>query len=109
VAFCCSPASAQSAYDRRDVVLLEQTDGGDARCTGAQARFRVLQSYSSERQHGDSGAASLGEGFGALWDGSGGTFFFEDWSEDRKGSSVCSGLRYFFRRMTGDCYDRISG
>jgi hypothetical protein len=82
-------STAQRGHDRADVIFLEKPDGGDAGCACSQTRFRILQSYSSERQHGNSGVASLGESFEALRDGSGSVFFFEDGSEHGKGGSVC--------------------
>lgn len=89
--------SAKGAYYLGDIVFLEDPDGGDAGCAGVQAGLGVLQSYSTQCEYWDFGAAGLVKRFETGRGGSGGVLFFEDWSEKGDGGAVGGGLGYFFR------------
>ena len=67
--------TAQRAHDCGDVIFLEEADGGDAGCSGAQAGFGVLQSYSSECENRDFRAAGLAESVEAGGMAPGASFF----------------------------------
>jgi hypothetical protein len=88
--------TAQRAHDCGDVIFLEEADGGDAGCSGAQAGFGVLQSYPSECENRDFGAAGLAESVEAGGSSSGCVPFFEQGSEDGESGAICGGLGYFF-------------
>jgi len=94
--------------DFGEVVFLEEADGGDAGCAGAETGFSVQQSDASQGEHWDIGTAGLAESFEAGRNGSGRVFFFEDGSEDGQVCTVGGGLNYFFRRVTGDGDQRVS-
>jgi hypothetical protein len=67
-------------YDGGDFVFLEETDAGNARCSGSDARGRVLEGDAAEGEHGK--ALWLRRRFGVLGDGQAAAGFGENLKAD---------------------------
>ena len=84
--------AAHLANDCSDVVLLEQSNRGDASSPRPQTRSRILQSDPSQREHWDLRAAGLAKSIEAGRSGSGRVLFFEDRSEDSESGTRLDSL-----------------
>ncbi len=74
--------AAQPANDGGEIVLLEETDCGDAGGSRCEAGCGVFESDTSEREDGDFVCAGLAERFEALRLRARSIYLFEDGSEE---------------------------
>lgn len=96
---------AQLLYDRGNVVVLEEADGGDARGPSLEAGVGVLKRDSAQSQNWDSCLACFPE---KRQTGSPRALFLKYWTEDGEGCSLRFSLRHFCWRVAGDRDDRTS-
>ena len=92
-------------HDGGDVVVLEETDGGDTGGSGCETGGGIFWSDSSQGEHRNVCGAGLAQPDQACGVSA---FLFENWSEDGEGRIAGCGLGYFCWGVTRDCDQRIS-